>query len=167
MNKKKEENQEKKRIAVIRVRGRVHVRKSISDTLKLLNLHRVNHCVVIDSRKEYMRMLQKVKDYVTWGEINLDVFEKLLEKRGKLIGNKKIDNNYLKKNSKYKTIKEFSKAFMDFKSELKDISDIKVVFRLRPPKKGYERKGIKKPYSLGGVLGHRGDRINELLEKMI
>lgn len=55
---------------------------------------------------------------------------------------------------------------MKFDAELRDVPELKPVFRLRPPKRGYEREGIKKPYSVGGTLGYRKEAINELLEKM-
>jgi len=157
---------DKKRIAIVRVRGRVHVRKDIEDTMKFLNLTRVNHCVVIGNRKEYMGMIKKVNDYVTWGEISPEVFEKLLENSGKLNGNKSFTEEHLKKNTKYKSIKKFVDEFAKFKAELKDIPNLKPVFRLKPPERGYERGGIKHPYSTGGALGYRGEKINELLERM-
>ena len=59
-----------KRIAIIRIRGDVHMWKEIRDTLRHLNLSVVNNCVVIDDRGEYKGMIDKVKDYVTWGEID-------------------------------------------------------------------------------------------------
>jgi len=40
-------------------------------------------------------------------------------------------------------------------------------FRLNPPKGGFERKGIKKPFSKGGALGYRGSKINLLIKKMV
>ncbi len=43
----------------------------------------------------------------------------------------------------------------------------KKTFRLHPPKKGWERKGIKKPYKKGGALGYRGAEINALIKRMI
>ncbi|MGE0793269.1 MAG: uL30 family ribosomal protein [Candidatus Woesearchaeota archaeon] len=43
----------------------------------------------------------------------------------------------------------------------------KKFFSLAPPKGGFERKGIKKPFVVGGALGYRGDNINELIKKMI
>ena len=58
------------RLAVIRVRGRVDVRNDIKDTLKMLNLTKSNHCVIIDDRESFLGMLQKVKDYVTYGPID-------------------------------------------------------------------------------------------------
>jgi len=156
-----------KRLAVVRVRGSVHVRREIKDTLKLLNLNRVNHCVVIDDRPQYKGMVQKVKDYVTWGEINQETLEQLLVKRGRLRGNYPLTEDYLSRNTPYKTFSELSKAIMEFKIEIKDIPGLKPVFRLHPPSHGFERKGIKKPYTLGGALGYRGENINQLLMRMI
>lgn len=163
----KEKKSGSKRIAVIRVRGKVHVRGSIEDTMKLLNLTRVNHCVVIDNRDQYKGMIKKVKDYVTWGEINRDIFAKLIEKRGRLYGRNDVGEDYIADNTKYKSIDEFSNEFINFNSELTGVPNLNPVFRLKPPKKGYERGGIKKPYSLGGALGYRGEKINELLKNMI
>ncbi len=39
--------------------------------------------------------------------------------------------------------------------------------RLCPPRKGYGRKGIKMPYSLGGATGDRKEKINELITRMV
>ena len=41
------------------------------------------------------------------------------------------------------------------------------VYFLAPPVGGFERKGIKKSFVVGGALGERGDAINTLLAKMI
>jgi len=41
----------------------------------------------------------------------------------------------------------------------------KIIFRLPNPKKGF--KSIKKGFNQGGDLGYRGDKINELLERII
>ena len=163
----KKEKKEEKRIAVVRVRGRVNIRKPIADTLKLLNLTRVNHCVVVPNTPLYTGMVNKAKDYITWGEINPDTAIKLLQKRARLDGNKRLDDEYLAKNTRYKSIDEFAKAFINLDAELKEVPELKPVFRLRPPKKGYERAGIKKPFSVGGALGYRKDEINDLLGKMI
>ena len=43
----------------------------------------------------------------------------------------------------------------------------KPFFRLHPPRKGFERKGIKVPFKLGGVLGYRGKEINTLIQRMV
>ena len=41
------------------------------------------------------------------------------------------------------------------------------VFKLCPPKGGFERKGIKNPFSLGGALGYRAEKINDLIKRMV
>ena len=43
----------------------------------------------------------------------------------------------------------------------------KKTFRLHPPRGGYERKGIKVPFTVGGALGYRGEKINDLIKRML
>jgi large subunit ribosomal protein L30 len=49
--------------------------------------------------------------------------------------------------------------------QLKDLKDIKPVFRLHPPKKGFKGT-IKRSYKSGGVTGYRGEDINNLIKRM-
>ena len=69
-----------KQLAVVRIRGNINLRKEIVDTLNMLRLYKRNHCVVIPNNNSYSGMIQKVKDYVTWGEINDEVLNLLVEK---------------------------------------------------------------------------------------
>ncbi len=154
------------RIAIIRIRGKAKVKREIESTFSLLRLYNKNTCVVVPNNKVYTGMINKLKDYITWGEIDEATFNEMLSKRGKLPGNKKLTAEYLKDKLK-STFEQFSRDFMDFKKELKEIPGLKCYFRLSPPTKGFERKGIKKPFSLGGVLGYRKDKINKLLMRMI
>ncbi len=41
-----------------------------------------------------------------------------------------------------------------------------VCYTLHPPRGGFERKGTKVAFNVGGALGYRGDKINALLERM-
>ncbi len=129
--------QKNAKIAIVRVRGRVRVKKEIEETMQRLNLFRVNYCAVYDDTPSIRGMVQKVKDYVTWGEINDETLKMLHVARAK-----------------------------PDKSE-NPKSEIKRFFRLNPPLKGYGRKGIKKPFSVGGALGYRGDKINDLIKRML
>ena len=65
------------------------------------------------------------------------------------------------------SMNEFVKEFFENKKSFKDIPGLKRFFRLTPPLKGFERGGIKKPFSLGGALGYRKDNINDLIKRMI
>jgi large subunit ribosomal protein L30 len=46
-------------------------------------------------------------------------------------------------------------------------SSAKEVFFLAPPVGGFERKGIKQPFSVGGALGERKEGIDSLIQKMM
>ena len=155
-----------RRIAVVRIRGSIGVRKEIKDTMHMLRLYNKNHCVIIDNSPKKVGMLRKAKDYVTWGEINEKTFKELLLKRGKTMGKKNLTENYLKEKTKL-SMDEFVKEFFDFKKNLKDVPGLKLFFRLKPPLKGFERKGIKVPFSMGGVLGYRKEKINDLILRML
>ena len=85
-----------KRIAVIRIRGSKGVRREIKDTMSFLRLNNKNHCVIIDNKPTHVGMLRKIKDYVTWGEVDEKTFRELLLKRGKTVGKKSLTENYLK-----------------------------------------------------------------------
>jgi large subunit ribosomal protein L30 len=154
------------RIAIIRIRGKAKIKKEIEATLSMLRLYNKNTCVIIPNTPAYLGMLNKIKDYVTWGEITEGMFKDLLTKRGKLPGKKRLTPEYLKEKTKL-TPEAFAKEFMTFKKELKDVPGLKQFFKLSPPIKGFERKGIKKPFSMGGSLGYRKEKINELLVRMI
>lgn len=117
-------------LAVIRIRGAVKVNKKINDTLKMLRLNKVNHCVVLEETPQNIGMVKKVQDYIVYGKINDKILKKLVKKRGKI----------------------------------KDIKELKQVFRLSPPRKGF--KSTRLPYPKGD-LGNRKEKINELLERMI
>ena len=155
-----------KRIAIVRIAGKVGVNRDIKDTFNLLRLYNKYTCTVVPSTKNYLGMVMKLNNYVTWGEIDKDTFKLLLEKRGKITKKEKFSEEYLKKQVKL-TINEFVENFMNFKKEIKDIPGLKNFFKLCPPKGGFERNSTKKPYSLGGTLGYRKDKINELILKMI
>ena len=150
--------------AVIRLRGTIDVRREIKETLKMLRLHRINHCVVVGDTPTYRGMLQRVKDYVAWGEIDAETLALLLRKRGRLSGNRRLTDEYVKETTGYGSIEEFAKAVIEGKAKLRDIPDLKPVFRLHPPRKGH--RGIKAHYGYGGELGYHGEKIKELIHKM-
>ena len=150
-------------IAAIRVRGRTGVKGDIADTMKMLRLNRINHAVIIEENPSYQGMLQKAKDYITWGEINKETLVKMISKRGTLPGGSKVTDEYLKEKTSYQSIEDLSQAVLEGASL--EESGIKPVFRLHPPRKGY--KNTKKAYNEDGSLGYRGESIEGLINKML
>ena len=154
------------RIGVIRLRGTIGMKKDVKDTLKMLRLNSKNQCIVIKNNPANVGMIKKAKDYITWGEINEKTFMELLKQRGRIVGKKKLTEEYIKEKLNI-SVDQFIKEFFDLKRELKHIPGIKLSFRLKPPVGGFERKGIKIPFSLGGAIGYRKDKINDLILKML
>lgn len=154
------------KIAVIRIRGDLNIRKDNRDTLRMLRLFNKNYCVIINNTPNLVGMIKKIKDYVTWGEVDKETFELLLKKRGRLAGNKPLTEDYLNDKLKCK-FNDFVNDFFQDKKSFKEIPGFKHFFRLHPPVKGFEKNGIKKPFSLGGALGYRKDKINDLIRRMV
>ena len=139
MNEEKEQKTERpqQKLVAVRVRGSTKVRKDIKDTLDMLKLYRRNYCVILTNISSILGMLKKAKDYITWGILDQETEKLLIEKR--------------QEKTKDKNGKEIVKPF----------------FRLNSPRKGYAKKNIKTPFSIGGALGDRKEKINGLVQRMI
>ncbi|MBI4441168.1 50S ribosomal protein L30 [Candidatus Woesearchaeota archaeon] len=141
------------KLAAIRIRGCNRVNQTIERTLNQLHLYRKNFCVVIDDTPSYRGMLSKVKDYITYGPIDDTTYKTLVDKRGEEFIQPVTDKNKLiTYETRYVAIGE--KKYKPF-------------FRLHPPRGGFDRKGTKKAFSLGGALGYRGEEIRKLLARMV
>jgi large subunit ribosomal protein L30 len=139
------------KFAVVLVRGKVGLPQPVKDTLLMLKLNRKNTCVVVEINPINKGMLMKVKDYVTWGEITEETFKGLIKKRGK----------------EYKGRTSDSKGKYTFKTLDIDGKKYKRYFTLNPPRKGFGRKGIKVAFKVGGALGYRADKMNDLIARML
>ncbi len=149
---------------IVKLRGEVKTRQDIRDTLRMLHLDRVNHCVVVPETPTYNGMIHKAKDYVAWGTINPETLAQMLENRGRLEGGDCLTEEYLSKNTKFKSFTELAKAICDGSSSINDIPGLKPVFRMHPARKGL--KGTKRTFQEGGELGFHGNEINALLNRM-
>ena len=152
---------------VVRVRSNVNVERSIRETMDYLNLTKVNHAVIIPENDQYRGMLQKAKDYITWGEATEATVEKMLTERGRMLGDSPLTDAVVKDSTDFKNIKEFAKSVTAGESTVKDVPGLKRVFRLHPPRGPKGWGGIKRSFVVGGALGARGDAINNLVDRMI
>jgi large subunit ribosomal protein L30 len=110
-------------------------------------------------------MLHKVQNCVTWGEISKENIALLLKKRGRLVGDKKLTQEYTQELG-YKSVSDLAEATYKVEVEYSRLPKVKPVFRLHPPKKGFKGK-VKKSYAAGGVTGNRGEAINDLIKRML
>ena len=150
---------------VIRVRGIPDVNRDIAHTMDLLGLNRVNHAVVVPETDSIKGMLQKAKDYVTWGEVDQETLAAKHRARGRVAGDDSVTDDYLKERSEFATVEDMAKAIIENDYRMKDVDGAKPVFRLHPPVKGYE--GNKRSFQNGGALGYRGAKINDLINRML
>ena len=70
-------------IAIVRVRGLVGVSGSVERTLQTLKLYRKNYCCTVEQTPEALGMIAKVKDFVTWGELDEETSDLLRKKSDK------------------------------------------------------------------------------------
>lgn len=151
--------------AVIRVRGVPGVNRDIEHTMDLLGLNRVNHCVIVPEDASTKGMLQKIKDYCTWGEVDAETLAAMIRARGRVAGDGPVTDEYLSQVSEFATVEDMAKAMIENDYRMRDVQGAKPVFRLHPPVKGYE--GNKRSYQNGGALGYRGADINALINRML
>lgn len=71
------------KIAIIRIKGPIKVKREMNDTMNMLRLRRKNVCVIIENTKQNLGMIKKVENYVAYGEIDEETLKLLVEKRGK------------------------------------------------------------------------------------
>ena len=142
---------DKKKLVVVLVRGLVGAPRPIIDTLRLLQLTRKNHCIIVEDSLTYRGMIDKVKDYATWGEIDEDTFQELVKQRGEEFQGRTQDGK-----------EKYNYNFEEINGK-----KYKSYFRLNPPRKGFGRKGIKVAFKAGGALGYRGEKINDLVRRML
>ncbi len=160
-----QKTEECKCLIVVRVRGTVSAMKEARETLELLRLTHTNHAVLIDSRPAYKGMLQRVNNYVTWGEPTKETVAAMLQKRGRLAGQKRISEEFLTK-AGYKSIEDLAEAIVNCKAQYSKLDGVEPRFKLHPPSKGYKGQ-TKNAYRAGGEAGYRGEAINELVKRMV
>jgi large subunit ribosomal protein L30 len=134
-------------ICIIRISGDVKIREHARETLRRLGLTRKYSCIVLEKPTEVeLGMLKDIKDFVAFGELDAESYKELVEKRG------------------YKPKKTKELPNTKWKKKMRQ------VFRLHPPRGGIN---TKQHYDLEhgnvkrGVLGNHGNKINELVRKML
>ena len=131
----------------------------------MLYLTRNNYAVLIDNRPSFLGMLKTVQNFTTWGEASKEIVDMLIRKKGKLAGNKKLTEEYAQ-TANFKSLDELAEAVFNCSVEYRKLPSVQPVFKLHPPSKGFKGK-IKKGYGAGGELGYRGEKISELIKRMV
>ncbi|HTW55071.1 MAG TPA: 50S ribosomal protein L30 [Thermoplasmata archaeon] len=146
---------------IVRVRGSIHARRDVVETLRLLHLTRPNHATVVPEEPSFRGMITVVQGYVTWGEADPATVGKLLAARGET-----TDGHRLGDAAAAPGAPDVATLAHDVSGKgLVAADGLKPLFRLRAPKGGW--RSTKKPFARGGALGYRGARINDLVQRML
>ena len=151
--------------ALVQIRGDVNMDTDIHDTLKMLNIHHVNHCTLVPDTDTYNGMVTKVNDFVAFGEPSQDTVELLLETRAEPAeGDADVDDEWVAEHTEFDDIEGLAWALVSEETTLQE-QGLSPTLRLHPPRGGHD--GIKHPVKDGGELGrHDSEDIDELLEAM-
>jgi large subunit ribosomal protein L30 len=148
---------------VVRVRGSIHAKHEIAETLKFLHLTRPNHATVVPEEPSFRGMLTRVQGYVTWGEADEATVGALLAARGRGPDGRPLAGASGAAAGGAAEGSTLAKAVVA--GGLSRAAGVRPLFRLRAPKGGW--RSTKKPFSLGGALGYRGHAINDLVRRML
>ena len=150
---------------ILRLRGSVGISSELERTFTFMHLTRKFSATLMGENPSNNGMIRKIKDYATWGEASPETISQLIQQRGYLKGNQRVTDEVVEERLGHESITHLGTALHELKANLWHIPDLKPVFRLHPPKGGFHGS-IKKPYPKG-ELGYRGEKINDLLAKMI
>lgn len=154
-------------IVAIRLRAGAGVAGDVEDTLRMLRLSRKHSAVLVYKKPDALGMLQKVKDYVTWGEASKEVLNVLFQKRHKPHSAKKLTDRCLKEKLQVQSISDLAEALERAEIPLTRLweAGFPQVFHLHPPKGGF-KGALKRSFADGGELGDRGPEIASLVYRM-
>lgn len=148
---------------VVRVRGTVHARHDVVDTLQFLHLTRPNHATILPEAASFRGMITRVQGYVTWGEADPATVDLLLRERGETVDGTALTDATVAGTLHAKDVPEVVRNVAEH--GLLTVAGLRPRFRLKAPKGGW--RSTKRPYSLGGALGYRGRSINDLVRRMM
>ncbi|HEV8049593.1 MAG TPA: 50S ribosomal protein L30 [Thermoplasmata archaeon] len=148
---------------VIRVRGGIHAKQEIIDTLDLLHLNRPNHATILPEAPSYRGMLTKVQGYVTWGEAEPETLSLLLKERGESTTGERLTDTTAREVARVKDFNDLTRTILA--EGMTRTPGVRPLLRLRAPKGGW--RSTKKPFALGGALGYRGRAVNDLARRMM
>lgn len=148
---------------IIRLRGSAGSPWFIEETLRNLRLSRVFNAMLYPDTNPLKGMLIKVQPYVTWGEPSDEVLSMLLSKlkpKGKTI-------EEALKSIGVENTSNLKQAIVEGKIKLHELDDtFSLPLRLHPPRGGF-KGSVKRPFKDEGEFGYRGQKINELVKRMI
>ena len=154
-------------LLAVRLRGTASDNPDVLKTMESLKLERTFQARLLDNTPSNLGMLRLVKALVAWGEIDPEILEGVLSKRGERDGADGLDEGFLRLFD-MPSLEDLAKAVVAGDVQIQALyrAGLKPRFRLHPPRGGF-KKSLRRAATDGGELGYRGADINRLVKRMI
>lgn len=149
---------------VVRMRGTVNVPHWARTTLDLLHLDKKFRATIVPAKDNTKGMLDKIKHYVSWQELDVSTTKELLEKKARKGGYQKITTEDVTQLG-FKNTDDLAKSLVEGTASLSKLKPLKPWFALSPPKNGFKRN-TKKMYGEGGILGSHKELLTQVRKMM-
>jgi large subunit ribosomal protein L30 len=149
-----------KAFLVVRMKGTVNTPYWARTTLDLLHLDKRFRATIIPAKDNTKGMLDKIKHYVSWQEIDVTITKELLEKKARKEGYKKLTTEDIAKLG-FKSTDDLAQSLAEGTATLSKLKTVKPWFALSPPRGGFKRK-TKKMYGEGGILGNHKELLAQV-----
>jgi len=136
---------------VVRIKGQADVPYWAKTTLNLFKLEKKFRATIIPAKENTLGMLNKVKHYVSWQEVDSALAKELLDKKARVSGYKKITDADIEKIG-FNSVDELAASLAEGKTSMTKLKPMKPWFALSPPRHGF-KKSTKKMYGEKGILG--------------
>jgi len=157
---------------LVRIRGKHGMIQKIAKILNQLRLNSVGSASFTLLTPEVLLLLELVRPFITYGFPNRKTVRDLIYKRGKtkINGGKVMnlrDNTVIEARlGEYNVVclEDVVHSIFECDENFQKVNSFLVPFRLNKPPGGF--KNSRTPFLKGGDSGDRGEKINELIEKM-
>ena len=149
---------------VVRIKGQADCPYWATTTMTLLKLDKKYRATILPAKENTLGMLNKVKHYVSWIELDAALAKELIDKKARKSGYQKITAEDLKELG-FASSDELASALSEGKATLSKLKPLKPWFALAPPRYGFKRS-TKKLYGQKGVLGQNKE-LGNLVRNMM
>jgi len=157
---------------VVRIRGIIGNSPKVVKILQLLRLRQINNAVFVRLNKATINMLRMVEPFIAYGYPSLKTIKQLVYKRGFGKVNKQripISDNAVVEDTLGKhdiiCVEDLVHEVATVGPHFKEASNFLWPFKLSSPNGGFTKK--LNHFNEGGDAGNRGEKINELVQRMI
>lgn len=151
-------------LLVLNLHGKINSTQAVRKALGELKVDKKFSASVVTDDDSTVGMLKLCKDYVAWSPIDEGLLATLLEKRGMVSTEARLDATALSALG-YKKHSDLANRMLKDHIRLSQVGGVRPFFRLSPPKGGF-RRSLRRQYSEKGVLG-KNPSLPDLVRRMV